>query len=43
MNTPNFIHEDYIADVAICDKLVKWFHSKKEEHGHGEFGEGSDM
>ena len=38
MNTPNFIHEDYIADLEICDKLVKWFHSNKKFHGSGKVG-----
>ena len=31
----NFIHEDYISDLTICDKLIKWFHSKEKSHSHG--------
>ena len=31
----NFIHEDYIADVNICDELIKWFHSNKKFHISG--------
>ena len=34
----NFIHEDYIADVNICDGLIKWFHSNKEYHHKGALG-----
>ena len=38
MTTPHFIHEDYITDLEICDKLVKWFHSNKKFHGPGKLG-----
>ena len=34
----NFIHEDYIADVNICDELIKWFHSNKKFHVSGVVG-----
>ncbi len=34
----NFIHEDYIADLNICDGLIKWFHSNKKYHHKGAFG-----
>ena len=39
MTTPNFIHEDYITDLKICDKLIKWFHSNKKFHGPGKLGD----
>ena len=34
----NFIHEDYITDVKVCDKLIKWFHSTKKFHLPGNVG-----
>ena len=33
----NFIHEDYIADLKICDRFVEWFHSNKQFHIPGRF------
>jgi prolyl 4-hydroxylase len=36
----NFIHEDYISDITICDKLLEWFDSNKEFHKTGEFAYG---
>ena len=38
MKLNNFIHEDYIADLNICDGLIKWFHSNKKYHHKGAFG-----
>ena len=38
MKLNNFIHEDYIADVNICDELIKWFHSNKKFHVSGVVG-----
>ena len=35
MKLNNFIHEDYISDVNICDGLIKWFHSNKKFHVSG--------
>jgi len=34
----NFIYEDYIVDVNICDELIKWFHSNKKFHATGVVG-----
>ena len=34
----SFIHEDYITDVKVCDKLIKWFHSTKKFHLPGDVG-----
>ena len=34
----NFIHEDYIADVNICDGLIKWYHRNKKYHYKGVLG-----
>ena len=34
----NFIYEDYISDLTICDELVKWFHSNKKLHHPGKVG-----
>ena len=31
----NFIHEDWIADLNICDELIEWFYSKEKEHLSG--------
>ena len=38
MKLSNFIHEDYIADVNICDELIQWFHSNKKFHVSGVVG-----
>ena len=38
MKLNNFIHEDYISDVNICDELIKWFHSNKKYHVSGVVG-----
>ena len=38
MSLNNFIHEDYISDVNICDELIKWFHSNKKFHISGVVG-----
>ena len=38
MKLNNFIHEDYIADLNICDGLIKWFHSNKKYHHKGALG-----
>ena len=35
MKLNNFIHEDYIVDLEICEKLIKWFHSTKKFHRPG--------
>ena len=32
----SFINEDYITDVKVCDKLIKWFHSTKKFHLPGQ-------
>ena len=37
----NFIHEDYIADVNICDELIKWYHRNKKYHYKGALGSDS--
>ena len=38
----NFIHEDYIADLNICDELIEWFHANKKMHRTGAFKKGID-
>ena len=39
MKLNNFIHEDYMSDLTVCDDLVKWFHSNKKLHKPGGFSD----
>jgi prolyl 4-hydroxylase len=31
----NFIYEDYISDVQLCDELIRWFRSNEKLHTTG--------
>ena len=35
----NFIYEDYISNVNICDELIQWYHANKKLHYAGLTGE----
>ena len=37
----NFIQDNYLTDLSICDDLIDWFNSNKDHHHDGAIGRNS--